>query len=819
MSPDAISSSPLPPSLRVVYQTYKNGTATLVNWLVLRGLASDATGDTKPTRLVVRRIIELATEIAQRSIAPPQQIRDAFNVALVNRRRLTKYYKEEVDPLSQATAKATARHQFFNETLAQAYDILFPHKGPPSHEHSSLPPVEETSEQGEPRSRLEILSECIEQRSDYTEDIPTLSVTDDKRSIAQPSAIEDDPLEDVIALHAYVLEIEETISTLRNIWASAAKGDIPVTFAGWLTNFGYEMIRTMASESALVPKTHEELVERYVLTKYYLLSADATNADFLDEQKDFEDEVSNYDAFRTDLGLMCPYYAISNFFRIRQLNKSFMAARDRQALPAYFGSRSQQNEILKTFTIARHALQREFYAENMDEDTYDEEWLALFSSHCSSYQSRVDSILRSAVVRTRDNTTISGHFDAHENMPLCDEVNFYSSTLAHKQPQRSELVFGLHILLGSCTAFLWNNKDDTLNRTSCRIQALKLVIEISSTAKEVIVAADDRAYCECTAFNERIICFLRQLIKELAEYQKQPSFDLYSQSPWVAGSQMSLMLGSVQDVGLVLLNMRGYFGGILHLFNMLQQCKVENVDLPVVEGLCQMFQQEVFMDASLRPNKNFASIITRFCGGTVKVVKGKGASMVFPDVRRNAPTSGGVDLRIDCEHISLFTNCFAGRFKGSPAFWRSMVDKGKLLRSHKKPELNGDHDMSKAMAENSIPELLAKAETYVGREFTGPYPIARVNFLKLYLDCLEVWKDIAFEYQELVPEEHQHGPRFHICSAFNQLYSAAKIVDQRIQDKKLVVTLKEYYSLVMMRDSLVKVFAGKKMEDYYWKEI
>ncbi|KAF1937985.1 hypothetical protein EJ02DRAFT_426137 [Clathrospora elynae] len=94
MSPSVTSGSLLPASLHTIYQTCKNCAVTLINWIILRGIGRITTGNTKPTRLAVRRIVELAEKIAQRLIPPPKSIKDAFNIVLVNRSPLTRYYGE-----------------------------------------------------------------------------------------------------------------------------------------------------------------------------------------------------------------------------------------------------------------------------------------------------------------------------------------------------------------------------------------------------------------------------------------------------------------------------------------------------------------------------------------------------------------------------------------------------------------------------------------------------------------------------------------------------------------------------------------------------
>jgi hypothetical protein len=113
--------------------------------------------------------------------------------------------------------------------------------------------------------------------------------------------------------------------------------------------------------------------------------------------------------------------------------------------------------------------------------------------------------------------------------------------------------------------------------------------------------------------------------------------------------------------------------------------------------------------------------------------------------------------------------------------------------------------MNRALAENSLPDLLEKTKTSLGREFVGPCPFARVNLLKLYLACLEVWKDIAI--------------KVHVCKATEMFDLTTQDVDMKLPNKKKAATLKDHSAMAMMRDSLVQVFGGKKMADFYWKEL
>jgi hypothetical protein len=94
------------------------------------------------------------------------------------------------------------------------------------------------------------LSGFIEHEPSFVEDIPRYTTKDDTKPIQKPSAIVDDPPEDFIALHAYVTEVQGVITTINDVWTAAAASDLHITLAGWLTTFGFQMIRIMASNYA-----------------------------------------------------------------------------------------------------------------------------------------------------------------------------------------------------------------------------------------------------------------------------------------------------------------------------------------------------------------------------------------------------------------------------------------------------------------------------------------------------------------------------------------------------------------------------------------
>jgi hypothetical protein len=236
------SSTGLPTSLHSVYQRYKAGTAVSTDWLVKTG-APQLT--TTTDRLPVQRVLELAQAAAKRKISPPKTLRTTFKIVLAHRRTLTRYHQDH-HAGSETVKKSTDSREFFNEILAQAYDTLFPAgadaftKKSPRHIDAQQMDIPSESS-----NRFVTLSEMIEHEPDSDPAYVAPSV-----ETAKPDArsqIEDDPLEEIIAMYTYILEVECAINLVNKTWIMARNGQLPLTVAGTLTNFAYGQIRLLSS--------------------------------------------------------------------------------------------------------------------------------------------------------------------------------------------------------------------------------------------------------------------------------------------------------------------------------------------------------------------------------------------------------------------------------------------------------------------------------------------------------------------------------------------------------------------------------------------
>ncbi|EDU43131.1 hypothetical protein A1F94_008354 [Pyrenophora tritici-repentis] len=235
----------LPASLFTVYQTYKRGTSIVIGWLIAADTGSPkdhrTTDNAASTDTVtVKQLLESAQKASHEKRVPPNTVHDAFKIVLVNHTRLTRYY-ESLSSISSETKASTVCHKVFNETLAQAYNILF--AKPKTSKRSQKKKISTASEANPPISSnsFEALSAVIEQEVDF--ELTASQFWDSEiTQTTEPPTILNDTIADAVAMHTFVGELQTFVTKIKEIWKSAASGELPLAVAGWLTNVGHRYL-------------------------------------------------------------------------------------------------------------------------------------------------------------------------------------------------------------------------------------------------------------------------------------------------------------------------------------------------------------------------------------------------------------------------------------------------------------------------------------------------------------------------------------------------------------------------------------------------
>ena len=176
------------------------------------------------------------------------------------------------------------------------------------------------------------------------------------------------------------------------------------------------------------------------------------------------------------------------------------------------------------------------------------------------------------------------------------------------------LQFGLQTLNVSYCQYL----DNTIHSkvSACRLTALRLAQQAMKSISSIIKNKPCFP-CECT---QTLAYYLRVLERDLDEFVKHKCWDLYFQSPWVAGNHILEILDLCHYYGMKLFVYRHYLGAVVHSYNVLQQLAgLENI--PLLEHICEQYK-ETFFPGGQRPTSNFRSSWTRYVGARLKFKKG-----------------------------------------------------------------------------------------------------------------------------------------------------------------------------------------------------
>jgi hypothetical protein len=249
-------------TLRAAYESYKAGTSVVIQWLVNNASKKVQKKTHTVNEFPVKRILELARKAVELRRKPPPDLDRAFKSVLVNRRTLTRHYEAKGE-VPGDVQQSTDRHVYFNQTLAQAYDVLFYQgSGSVAENERARKTVSSTRvipEVRADRNRFDALNDLIEQEPDFD---PIMVMPSEMDDVARPT-ITDDPMQGFLAMFAYVSQVEIIIQTTVEAWERAAQGDLPITVASLLTKFAFEEVKILVKGHGSSFNHHDGLARNY----------------------------------------------------------------------------------------------------------------------------------------------------------------------------------------------------------------------------------------------------------------------------------------------------------------------------------------------------------------------------------------------------------------------------------------------------------------------------------------------------------------------------------------------------------------------------
>ena len=311
----------------------------------------------------------------------------------------------------------------------------------------------------------------------------------------------------------------------------------------------------------------------------------------------------------------------------------------------------------------------------------------------------------------------------------------------------TSLVFGMQLLVESFKSFRFC--EGAIQGINCRTMALRFAQEVDGFLKDVF---DNESKMSCTCCtchrcgDANLYGNLLSLQIQLRDYVGQKRFDLYYQTPWVAGQHMQEILSLATYYGLELCDRYKYLAAVLHLYNLLVQLEILGDKIPLLESLCSSLQDSVFLGSP--PSRNYHSHFIRYLGGRLDIGNASGQYQACRlKIPKSVSTGSEPTRRLLPNQISRFYEMENRRYSIDADKWADIYQakkQSKATRQEKARIVDRIHSTSFAVS-------LLQLKDYAAPEFSGDFPIARINYFAIHLVCMRVLEKIApvGEYQLL----------------------------------------------------------------------
>ena len=258
-----------------------------------------------------------------------------FKRVLADRRYLTNTYEKGADQ-SQPTVASNERHKHFNDTLAEAYDTLFPNPANGEHEGQPRKSTKKERQPMEFANRFDVLTDFIDEELDGQNLAAPFEDHTEGTTDLERSTIADDPLAVALSLHAFVLEIEGMLEMVRHYWKLAAQGLLPIAFAGWLNNLAYHFVVELNAEYGPAYGFHGGLVQEYVSKKSQRVADNHATAQQFHSEGDDAKTSRDFRDFRVGHGFVWPCTELYLFWNEHAKDKKYMALTEHRRIDVEF---------------------------------------------------------------------------------------------------------------------------------------------------------------------------------------------------------------------------------------------------------------------------------------------------------------------------------------------------------------------------------------------------------------------------------------------------------------------------------------------------
>ncbi|PVH96532.1 hypothetical protein DM02DRAFT_674751 [Periconia macrospinosa] len=663
--------------------SYKRATKTALQWLSAQPCLTEATFRS------TREIADSAKRLPDKYDVPAFVIK-ALREAIGLRRKVHHMYQELHASSSDVSAQDNDNaHGAFITRLEDTLRVLQLKKTETQSSNKCRPDIS----QGEPsnnqnHNRYALLGSRVTDHRDKMKIAETvLTAQLDEDCYAQTQTIisdndrlfVDDDLGEWIELSLFRSSLDATLDQSNKYWTASANGSMPLCLSAWLSSFSFY-----------------EVGRRYEKIDYDTLLSKWTENRMKQVEIQFQDIPGLQSETRrfTDPPALSLHRSLLQLYRTLQEN-------DKTESKA--GKHEDFSKIITPFSQDRR-------------ESYVNDRLAIYQMLSHMQQLLVSKRSIAAIETPQAPQPI-----CEPLLPLFDKL-FRNKGL----PVPVQMIFGMEMLLSSYKAYTWPG--GVLKRQSCRISALTFAQEVQKSFS-VAIHCIQRDEDSISAIN---LPYLQNVFDGLEGYTKEVCFDLYYQAPWTAGCHMVEILAVAMFEGLHLCCNTGYLCAVLHLYNALRSTDSAFRRIKLFDTLCTIFQDKLFLGVLC--TENFSSHFRRAMGGklTKKATLNPNARM-----KLSKPIPGLSKRKTSSTRFSYFLDLHIFGYEPSADFWYLNIETKSRWRQTTQRER--DDGIRRAYS-SPLALPLGKIKENIMQEFNGPLPVARINYLAVFVfaaDCME----------------------------------------------------------------------------------
>jgi hypothetical protein len=601
-----------------------------------------------------------------------------------------------------------------------------------------------------------------ENESTPTEDIGS-APSPVERSATSTSAptLEEDPLLNLISIHLMLREMDAICETTKGFWEEVSNGTMPSPLGAWLTNAAFQAVVRLSRQYLDIVKDAQDLQDAYwgIVNDLNIVF---TNCPI----------EPNYCQFTNGRAMVFAWLPLLQFKMKREESQEVLGGNDHQNPADQISNPDEEPK------------------DKMKEDT-----------------TAFNMILRSIgqLIGKGESQQYNG-FRKEDINPLLPELStFLANVDSHPT---IDLVFGLQLLLETSKSLLWGSASAW--KSNCRLKALWYAKEVQNSLDSL--TSQEFWATSGNPLNNKVYTVLLAESAGLGAYQREKRFDLYYQSPWVAGSHMAESLHCAMDMGLRLCNNEGFVAAVLHIYNAIRQlCLIDKIS--ILEDLCELFKEAVFLGHL--PTTNFSSHFRRSLGGTLETVsvssplhsRQRKTTIGLP---KTMPSSGDKIRRFLPTELSLFYKLHSDSYQPTLDFW-SRVYANKPAAKLSKNEVD---EVLATVHHRPFNIVLQKLKEVGLKDFKGPLPAARINYYTVCELSMSAITEMATSTLKLNEQSTgSAGPLF----GFKFVETLLAEVVRHQQDAFLSKKLPHMVSITIARQSLLHIWGDKSLSDLFWK--